>query len=68
MDIANMPIVLLVVILLIIAALFFVVKSLTLPKSYFKNEKARSEIRLRLLEKEYEAKQAKNDAPPENGQ
>lgn len=67
MDIANMPIIMLAAILLIIVALFIIVKSFKLPKSYFKNERARSEIRMRLLEKEYETKQAKNDTPPENG-
>lgn len=68
MDIANIPIFLLVAIFFGIVALFTVVKSFKLPKSYFDNEKARSEIRLRLREKEYEAKQPKNETQPESGE
>jgi hypothetical protein len=62
MDIASVSIVWLVVIFFILAALFIVVKSFKLPRSYFKNEKARGTIRVRLLEKAEEEKLTKKDA------
>lgn len=66
MDIVNMQVIVLVAILFTVAALFIIVRSLKLPDSHFKNEKARSEIRMKLREKEYEEKLPKNDETPED--
>jgi hypothetical protein len=66
MDMANVSIMALVVVLLLVVALFIIVKSFKLPASYFNNEKARSEIRKQLMEKEHEEKRLKNADPPDD--
>jgi hypothetical protein len=67
MDFANIPITVQVAVLVAIAALFIIVASFKLPQKYYANEKARNEIRMRLREKAYEAKQPKSEeTTPEN--
>jgi hypothetical protein len=69
MDFTTLPIMALVVGLLIMVAFFVIVRGFKMPKGFFEKEKKREAIRMRLMERELEAKEdgSQPGEEPNNG-
>jgi len=66
MDILSIPIFWMVVAFVALVLVFFVIMGFKLPRSYYKSQEKRSEIRQQLREKEYEEKHPKPMMPDED--